>query len=266
MRGIGVDVTVERNRGDAIEASKTFGTARSSARLEIASTRIQRVAAYRQHTSVGQDRETEPMMDPIDVVNDKSLDAFIEEYMPPGEEWKTWTHPATKIQHEVTFTTAEALSKADFGACFQLIEFTSGKDYKNSKDGWKPKAKKQEMKLLDLKYLLVKHDNHVQGFCSLMPTYEDDYAVIYCYEIHLAPAVQGTGLGTVLMKILEFIGSKIPDTKKIMLTCFVSNERGVKFYQKLGYSKDEFSPEPKTLRNGTKVELDYVILSKEIQR
>ena len=110
---------------------------------------------------------------------------------PYSDEWKTWTHPVTKIEYEVTFTTAKALFKADFEACFQLIELTSGKDYKNSKDGWKPQAKKQEMKLLDLKYLLVKHDNQVQGFCSLMPTYEDDYPVIYCYEIHLAPAVQG---------------------------------------------------------------------------
>jgi RimJ/RimL family protein N-acetyltransferase len=75
-----------------------------------------------------------------------------------------------------------------------------------------------------------------------------------------------TGLGTVLMKLLESIGEKIPDTHKTMLTCFVSNERGVRFYERLGYEKDEFSPPPKVLRNGTKVEADYVILSKAIQR
>jgi len=68
------------------------------------------------------------------------------------------------------------------------------------------------------------------------------------------------------MKMLEFIGSKIPETEKTMLTCFVFNERGVKFYEKLGYAKDEFSPEPTILRNGTKVKPDYIILSKEIRR
>jgi hypothetical protein len=68
------------------------------------------------------------------------------------------------------------------------------------------------------------------------------------------------------MRHLEVIGSKIPETEKTMLTCFVSNSRGVKFYEKLGYDKDEFSPPPKVLRNGTKVEVDYVILSKEIER
>lgn len=68
------------------------------------------------------------------------------------------------------------------------------------------------------------------------------------------------------MNLLESIGEKIPHTQKTMLTCFVSNERGVKFYERLGYEKDEFSPPPKILRNGTKVEADYVILSKSIQR
>jgi hypothetical protein len=72
-----------------------------------------------------------------------------------------------------------------------LIELTSVEDYKRSKDGWKPKAKRREMRLLDLKYLLVKKDDQVQGFCSFMPTVEDEHYVVYCYEIHLAPSLQG---------------------------------------------------------------------------
>jgi hypothetical protein len=72
-----------------------------------------------------------------------------------------------------------------------LIELSSLEDYKRSKDGWKPKAKKKEMRLLDLKYVLVKRNGLVEGFCSFMPTEEDEYFVVYCYEIHLAPSVQG---------------------------------------------------------------------------
>jgi hypothetical protein len=68
------------------------------------------------------------------------------------------------------------------------------------------------------------------------------------------------------MQQLEAIGSRIPQTAKTMLTCFVANSGGVKFYEKLGYEQDEFSPPPKILRNGNKVEGDYVILSKSIQR
>jgi N-alpha-acetyltransferase 40 len=75
--------------------------------------------------------------------------------------------------------------------CFRLVEFTSSADYKRSRGGWKPKAKRKEMRLLDLKYLLVKHEDHIEGFCSFMPTEEDEYFVIYCYEIHLAPSLQG---------------------------------------------------------------------------
>jgi RimJ/RimL family protein N-acetyltransferase len=72
-------------------------------------------------------------------------------------------------------------------------------------------------------------------------------------------------LGTVLVKLSDEIAARILGTEKVMLTCFNSNVRGVKFYEKLGYAKDEFSPPPKMLRNGTKVEADYVILSKAIR-
>jgi hypothetical protein len=48
------------------------------------------------------------------------------------------------------------------------------------------------MKLLDLKYFLVKgEDGKVEGFLSFMPTYEDEYPVIYCYEVHLSSLLQG---------------------------------------------------------------------------
>ena len=66
------------------------------------------------------------------------------------------------------------------------------------------------------------------------------------------------------MKVYEGVAKKIPVTEKTMLTCFLSNKRGIQFYEKLGYAKDEYSPEPRILRNGTKVEVDYVILSKAV--
>ena len=74
-----------------------------------------------------------------------------------------------------------------------MIELSSSDDYKRSQTGWNPKAKKKEMRLLDLKYLLVKNDETeaVEGFLSFMPTYEDSCPVIYVYEIHLAPSLQG---------------------------------------------------------------------------
>lgn len=55
------------------------------------------------------------------------------------------------------------------------------------------------MKLLDLKYMLVvkQHEektgnnDKVEGFMSFMPTLEDGYPVLYCYEIHLSSSLQG---------------------------------------------------------------------------
>jgi N-alpha-acetyltransferase 40 len=129
--------------------------------------------------------------DYIDISNQKDLSSFIDDYLPPQEQWKSWTHPKTEEVYQVTLSTSTALSAPDFEACFRLIEFTSSADYKISKDGWKPRSKKKEMRLLDLKYLVVKRDDKVEGFLSFMPTYEDDYPVIYCYEIHLSSALQG---------------------------------------------------------------------------
>ncbi|KIM97486.1 hypothetical protein OIDMADRAFT_105726 [Oidiodendron maius Zn] len=202
--------------------------------------------------------------DGIEAANEKGLEAFMEEYLPPREQWGSWTHPKTGDQYEVALSAASGLSDADFEACFQLIELTSAEDYKQSKAGWKPSAKRREMKLLDLKYFLVKRGSQTEGFVSFMPTHEDGYPVIYCYEIHLATTLRGTGLAGALMRLLESVGRRIPETTKMMLTCFTGNQRAAQFYAKLGYSEDEFSPKPRVLRNGTRVESEYVILSKSL--
>lgn len=130
-------------------------------------------------------------MDYIDIANKKVLTAFTANYLPPQKHWKFWRHPKTNEAYEVTLLTASGLSDTEFDSCFHLIEYTSADDYRKSKDGWKPRAKKKEMRLLDLKYFLVKRDSKVEGFLSFMPTYEDDYPVIYCYEVHLSAGLQG---------------------------------------------------------------------------
>lgn len=75
-----------------------------------------------------------------------------------------------------------------------------------------------------------------------------------------------TGLGKKLMGLLEDVAVGIPETEKTMLTVFTRNERAVEFYTSLGYVKDDFSPEPRVLRDGTTVEPEYLILSKGIAR
>ncbi|EHK25303.1 uncharacterized protein TRIVIDRAFT_144179 [Trichoderma virens Gv29-8] len=210
---------------------------------------------------------------PIAIANEKTDEEFIRDYIKPSQEWTTWTHPLTEKSYSLDFLSSHDLTKDDFRTCFGIIETTSGADYKNSSVGWHPGMKKKEMKSPDLRYILVKDDGGaVKGFTSLMPTFENHEPVLYCYEVHLLPELQGqvpsllsiqlSGLGKHLMNQLITIAENIPSTKKVMLTCFTSNLNGLKFYEKLGFTKDDFSPRDRTLRGGKVVRPDYVILSR----
>lgn len=110
-----------------------------------------------------------------------------------SEEWATWQDPRSGEKYGVSVQTAESLSSEDFAACFELIRTTSSVHYKNSSVGWKVRAKKLEMTSEELKYVLVRKEGQkeIAAFLSLMPTMEDDCAVLYCYEIHLVPELQG---------------------------------------------------------------------------
>ncbi|KAH6609334.1 hypothetical protein Trco_002680 [Trichoderma cornu-damae] len=164
--------------------------------------------------------------------------------------WTTWTHPLTQQSYSLGFSSSRDLSKGDFQSCFSIIELTSGANYKSSSVGWHPAAKKKEMKSPDLRYMLVKDGSGtVQGFTSLMPTFENHEPVL-------------SGLGSHLMQHLLAIAENIPSTKKVMLTCFTSNASGLRFYEKIGFTKDAFSPRDRTLKGGKVVRPDYVILSR----
>lgn len=161
---------------------------------------------------------------------------------------------------------ASTISNQVLEACLNLIEQTSADDYRNSETGWSRAKKKKEMKLPDMKYIYFKDElsKHVAGFVSFMITYEDGYEVVYVYEIHLAAEWQAQGLGKSLMMAVESIGKNV-GIEKIMLTVFKANRRAVEWYRKLGYVEDEFSPEPRNLRNGTVKEPTYIILSKRLK-
>lgn len=171
--------------------------------------------------------------------------------------------------------TAKTIPSADFEACFGLIELTSSNAYNGSSVGWSPLKKRKEMKLPDMKYLIARRGSRqgnekdesgsaeegILGFLSFMVTYEDGKEVIYCYEIHLSPEAQGLGLGRQLMLTCEDTGRRV-GLEKTMLTVFKSNTKAVRFYERCGFGVDEYSPQPRRLRNGTVKEPDYLILSK----
>ncbi|KAK8184142.1 acyl-CoA N-acyltransferase [Phyllosticta citribraziliensis] len=149
--------------------------------------------------------------------------------------------------------------------CFDLIEKTSLADYKASERGWNSKQKLAEMQEDNMQYLLVRKrlDSSFAGFVSFMFTIEDDYPVVYIYEIHLDDSHRGCGLGGHLMNAVERCAQE-GKVEKVMLTCFRKNTTALAFYTKLGFSEDEFSPPPKRLRGGKIKYPSYMIMSKSL--
>ncbi|KAK8064504.1 hypothetical protein PG994_007142 [Apiospora phragmitis] len=203
---------------------------------------------------------------PIELVNRKDDAQFIADHLRPSSpDWNKWTHPKTQEAYGLSLVGAGRLSEADLAACLGLVEETSRADYEPSSMGWKPGQKRAEMRSAELRYLLVRNGKgDIRGFTSLMPTYEEGQPVVYCYEIHLKPELQGTGLGRQLLEYHEHVARHTPTVAKVMLTCFLSNERALAFYRRRGFAKDGLSPEPRKLRFGKVFVPDYVIMSKGV--
>jgi len=72
-----------------------------------------------------------------------------------------------------------------------------------------------------------------------------------------------TGLGAFIMGLVHGMAEKI-EVEKIMLSVWTRNEKAVAFYRRMGFDKDEFSPEPRVLRNGSVKECEYLIMSKAV--
>ncbi|OLN92813.1 putative N-acetyltransferase [Colletotrichum chlorophyti] len=213
---------------------------------------------------------------PIEAANRKSDQDFIRDHLQPSPEWTSWTHPTTGASYTLALKSPAALSEHELRACFDLVELTSGADYAASTGGWRPVHKMREMKSTELRYILVKEaantaqsgstgEGRICGFTSLMPTFEEGEAVVYCYEIHLMDELRGTGMGRRLMDHLVKVAESIPIIEKVMLTCFVANESARIFYEKLGFTKDAISPVERKLRFGKVFKPDYLIMSKRIR-
>ena len=206
----------------------------------------------------------------IEAANTLPLSAFRVNFLPdyPSSGAVVLDLKANGSQYAITIETPSTISSSEFTACFDLVARTSSDVYSNSSRGWSPSKKRREMSLPDLRYLLLKPksstDVPIEGFISFMLTYEDGHEVIYCYEIHLSPQLHGHGVGKYLMGMMEEVGRRA-GVEKVMLTVFLKNQRGLAFYEKLGYREDDFSPQPRKLRNGVIKNPDYVILSKPLK-
>ncbi|PNS21781.1 hypothetical protein CAC42_379 [Sphaceloma murrayae] len=170
----------------------------------------------------------------------------------------------------------ETLSEPELDACVALVKETSGEDYSNSSLGWHQQRKRTEMNDKDMKFLVVRSQapapstddtphggDPFGGFASFMLTHEDGLPVIYIYEIHLQQHARGSGTGKMLMSLMEHIGLSV-GVEKSMLTVFRRNDMAVKWYERLGYMVDKYSPQDKELRGGKVKQSDYLIMSKRL--
>ncbi|KAI9783579.1 MAG: hypothetical protein M1816_001330 [Peltula sp. TS41687] len=210
----------------------------------------------------------------VESANALLLTDFQSAHLSPAPIPLTFTVPGNQDEeaeeeYTITLSSAGTIPTNDLHACYALIKATSKHAYKNSEVGWSSVKKAQEMTHKDMRYLLVKRGRHEQeqergpgdgglggaasaaelmdptkdtssetsdvvAFLSFILTYEDGCEVIYCYELHVRPALRRCGLGRRLMDLMENVGAKV-GVEKAMLTVFRSNEDGVGFYRKRGY-------------------------------
>ena len=214
----------------------------------------------------------------VETVNSLSPSDFFDRYLAPENLSAITSDDVVQAGLRplvLLFGGGASLTEEDKGVleeCLRLIESTSAEDYRNSEMKWSVPKKRKEMRLPDMRYVVLMGTDgenlkapKVAGFVSFMITYEDGKEVVYCYEIHLAEPWQGKGIGKKLMAVVEGVGRRA-GVDKAMLTVFKANARAVKMYEGLGYSEDEFSPPPRTFRNGTVKEPSYVILSKDLRK
>lgn len=109
-------------------------------------------------------------------VNDLSNAVFCELYIPSGSlvyitsSTSDNVNTPTKTPLDTTYNISlkrapfeqgphdpqQEITKAELSTCFNIIERTSRKDYEASAWGWHPKRKRNEMREVDMRYLLVR--------------------------------------------------------------------------------------------------------------
>ncbi len=82
---------------------------------------------------------------------------------------------------------------ADLDACFRLVEETSRAttSARRGGGGRPTSAARCSSTSCATCWSAGRPTGAVRGFTSLLPTYEEGQPVVYCYEIHLKPDLQG---------------------------------------------------------------------------
>lgn len=147
-----------------------------------------------------------------------------------------------------------------------LVEENVSVYYINSTIGWDRNSKRRELfeeeeVLKGMTFIVMESDDDGSplGFVAALDTIEGGERVIYCYELQVIKKSRGRGVGSKLMEKFHSIGIE-KGIAKGMLTCFTENGPALRFYSKIGYSIDPYSPCGN--ESESEDENDYVILSR----
>ena len=94
---------------------------------------------------------------PDDVARATEVEKLLHEDTPELSAYSA-THLECPLEFQLVRSAAE-LKDGELEACLEMVEHTSGDDYRASSIGWKPKQKKEEMMDKAMMYLLVRHSD-----------------------------------------------------------------------------------------------------------
>lgn len=143
-----------------------------------------------------------------------------------------------------------------------LFERNMGDLYRKSSWGLDLVQKADDLAHRRARHLVLYDEkDHMAAYCHYQFDYDDEESpervVFYVYEVQIEENYQRMGLGTKLMKCMEYL-ARSADLDSVLLTVFFENTSAMAFYQNLGYEVDITSPSKYSQRE------DYEILVKKV--
>ncbi|KIM22755.1 hypothetical protein M408DRAFT_281348 [Serendipita vermifera MAFF 305830] len=203
--------------------------------------------------------------------------------------------PATFGKYSVALYGGMEVSKELRDGIWSIFEANMKSLLERSTDGWDPPQKELEWFHPHSRLILVMEADNLVDTCPTRRTTktatkaiagfgvfrfdtemnenddEDEYEVLYCYELQTAASARRQGIGRQLMEWMKMFGAK-HKMHKVMLTCQKENEGALAFYRSMGFENDPICPsqwtdgsesesESEAEDDEAQGEVDYVILS-----
>ncbi|KAI0080116.1 hypothetical protein K474DRAFT_1705122 [Panus rudis PR-1116 ss-1] len=160
------------------------------------------------------------------------------------------------VQYTVRVALSTELSNPERAAVWRIADDNMQSISKHSSLGWETHSKLEELFHRQSRFVIVHkctdqdpdsssavfEAERIVAFTMFRFDREDDYDMIYCYELQIDREAQRQGLGKFLMQCLTQIGEKTR-MEKIVLTALKSNKSALDFYYAAGFTMDPTSPD-----------------------